>query len=83
MFSLPDFSVRRPVCILICVVSLVLFGITSVLGMSMESTPEMNMPVIMVMTRYEGASPEEVNSMVTDVESALSAVTGVESMTST
>lgn len=84
MFSLPDFSVRRPVCILICVVSLVLFGITSVLGMSMESTPEMNMPVIMVMTRYEGASPEEVDSMVTDVvESALSAVTGVESMTST
>ncbi|MDD2955341.1 MAG: efflux RND transporter permease subunit, partial [Oscillospiraceae bacterium] len=84
MFSLPDFSVKRPVCILICVVTLILFGVTSVLDMPMESTPEMNMPVVMVMTTYSDASPEEVDSMVTDpVEAALASVEGIKSMTST
>ena len=84
MFSLPKFSIKRPVCILICVAALVIFGTSSVFGMQMESTPEMSMPVLMIMTQYDGASPEEVDSMVTDkVESALASITEVESMTST
>ena len=54
---------------------LLVFGISSIFDMKMESTPEMSMPVFMVMTRYEGASPEEVDTMITDVvESALSSV---------
>ena len=66
-----------------CVMCLLFFGISSVFDMEMESTPEMSMPVFMVMTRYEGASPEEVDSLVTDVvESALSTVSDVDSMTS-
>ena len=41
MFSLPDFSVKRPVCVFICLASLVIFGVSSVFSMPMESTPEM------------------------------------------
>ena len=66
MFSLPKFSIKRPVCILICIVSLVTFGISSIFEMPLESTPEIEMPVLMVMTQYPGASPEEVDKMVTD-----------------
>ena len=40
MFSLPDFSVKRPVCVFICLVSLILFGVSSVFEMPLESTPE-------------------------------------------
>ena len=66
-----------------CVLCLLVFGVSSIFGMEMESTPEMSMPVFMVMTRYSGASPEEVDSLVTDViESALSKISDVESMTS-
>ena len=81
--TLPRLAVKRPVAMLMCVLCLLVFGISSIFDMEMESTPEMNMPVFMVMTRYEDASPEEVDSLVTDViESALSSVSEVESMTS-
>ncbi len=84
MFSLPNFAVKRPVCILVCVLALFLFGTGSILGMPIESTPEIDMPMMMVMTRYSGASPDEVDQAVTGkIESALSAVSGIESMTST
>ena len=81
--TLPKLSVKRPVAVLMCVLMLVVFGISSIFGMEMESTPEMSMPVFMVMTRYEGASPEEVDNLVTDVvESALSSISDVKTMTS-
>ena len=84
MFSLPNFAVKRPVCILVCVLALFLFGTGSILGMPIESTPEMDMPMMIVMTRYSGASPDEVDQAVTKrVESALSAVGGIESISST
>lgn len=81
--TLPNLSVKRPVSVLMCVLMLLVFGISSIFDMKMESTPEMSMPVFMVMTRYEGASPEEVDELVTDVvESALSKISDVQSMTS-
>ena len=84
MFSLTDFSVKRPVCVFICLVSLILFGVSSVFEMPLESTPEMNMPTMTIMTSYPDASPDEVDEMVTQkIESALSGITEVESMTST
>lgn len=84
MFSLPDFSVKRPVRVFICLVSLILFGVSSVFEMPLESTPEMNMPTMTIMTSYPDASPDEVDEMVTQkIESALSGITEVESMTST
>ena len=81
--TLPKLAVKRPVAMLMCVLCLIVFGVSSVFNMEMESTPEMSMPVFMVMTRYQDASPEEVDSLITDVvESALSSVSDVESMTS-
>lgn len=83
MFSIPKFAIRRPVCILICVVSLIFFGTSGVLSMPMESTPEMEMPVLMIMTPYYGASPEEIDLSVTDrIEAALATVSEVDSTTS-
>ncbi len=83
MFSLPNFSVRRPVCILICVLSLVVFGVAAVVGMPIESTPEISMPVLLVITSYPGASPDEMDQLVTDrVEAAMSGVTDIKTISS-
>ncbi len=83
MFSIPKFAIRRPVCILICVMSLIFFGTSSVFQMPIESTPEIEMPVLMIMTPYYGASPEEIDKSVTDrVETALSTISEVDSTTS-
>ena len=81
--NLSRFSVRRPVATMMCVLTLIVFGISAIFDMEMESTPEMSMPVFMVSTRYENATPEEVDELITDpVESALASVSEVESMTS-
>lgn len=81
--SLSAISVKRPVGLCMCVLSLIVFGVSSVFSMQMESTPEMSMPVLMVRTSYTDASPEEVDTLVTDViENALGTVSDVETMTS-
>ena len=83
MFSIPKFAIRRPVCIFICVLSLVVFGTSSVFRMPLESTPEIEMPVLMIMTPYYGASPEEIDQSVTDrIETALATISEVDSTTS-
>ena len=84
MLSLPRFSIKRPVCILLCVVSLVVFGFSSVLNMPLESMPAMEMPILLILTNYQGATPSEIDSMVTDViESSLSNITEVSMLYST
>ena len=83
MLSIPKFSIRRPVCVFICVLSLIFFGTSAVFRMPLESTPEIQMPVLMIMTPYYGASPEEIDQSVTDrVETALSTISEVDSTTS-
>ena len=83
MFSIPRFSIKRPVCVFICVLSLIVFGASSVFRMPLESTPEIEMPVLMIMTPYYGASPEEIDRSVTDrVETALATISEVDSTTS-
>ena len=84
MFSaIPKFAIKRPVCIFICVLSLIVFGTSSVFQMPLESTPEVEMPVLMIMTSYYGASPEEIDQSVTDrIEVALSTISEVDSITS-
>lgn len=81
--TLSSFAVKRPVSTFMCVLMLLVFGVSSIFSMPMESTPEMNMPIFMVRTSYTGASPEEVDKMVTDViENALSTVSDISTMTS-
>ena len=81
--SITKLAVKRPVSALMCVLMLVVFGISSIFSMPLESTPEMSMPVYMVSTTYSGAGPEDVDELITEpIESALSTVSDVESMTS-
>ena len=83
MNNISKIALHRPVAVLMCVACLIVFGISSVMSMDIESTPEMNMPVFMVMTRYSDVGPEEIDSLVTDVvEAALSGVSDYTSMTS-
>lgn len=84
MISLPHFSIKRPVCILLCVVSLVVFGLSSVLNMPLESMPAMEMPILLILTNNSGATPSEIDTMVTDViENSLSNITEVSMLYST
>ena len=48
--SLTKLALKRPVSALLIVLALVVFGISSVLGFKLELTPDMEMPMLFVMT---------------------------------
>ena len=77
------FSVKKPFTVLVAVVMLLVLGIVSFTKMTTDLLPSISLPYILVITTYPGASPEKVESDVTQVlESALGTVNGVENVTS-
>ena len=63
---------------MLVVLALVIFGITSVFGFRLELMPDMQMPMLLVITVYPGADPESVEELVTKkIESAGSEQSGV------
>ena len=83
MNVLTRFVLKRPITTLMAVLCLIVFGYTSVTSMSLENIPDMEMPVLMVMTTYSGASPEDVNEIVTKaIEDQVGTLSGLKSITS-
>ena len=81
MFS--KFSVRRPYTVLVGVIIALVLGFLSFSKMSMDFLPSMEMPYCIVMTSYPGASPEEVETVVTaPVEAAMAKINNVKNMRS-
>ena len=83
MNSLTKLALKRPVSALLIVLALVVFGINSVLGFKLELTPDMEMPMLFVMTIYQGGDPETTEELVTKVvEDIGKTLSGVDSITS-
>ncbi len=81
MFS--QFSVRRPYTVFVGVCLLVVLGIVSFTGMSTDLLPNLELPYIVVMTTYPGASPEQVETVVTrPLEAALGTAGGLKNIQS-
>ncbi|MBI1371752.1 MAG: MMPL family transporter [Phycisphaera sp.] len=82
--SLPRFSVRRPVFTTMVTLIIVILGAFSLSRLQIDLLPEIEMPTLTVRTNYEGADPEVVERLVTEVlEEVIATVPGVEKMTST
>ena len=62
---MPKYSVRRPYTILVGVVLIIVLGAVSLLRMTTDLLPDMNLPYVLVITTYPGGSPEEVEKNVT------------------
>ncbi len=74
---------RRPVTTVLCVLCLIVFGGLSIMNSKLELTPEMEMPMMVISTLYVGASPEDINDLVTKpVEDEVSTLSGIDSITS-
>ncbi len=77
------FSVKKPYTILVAVLAVLILGIVSVVKMQLDLLPEVSLPYLLVITTYPGASPEKVESAVSEpLESALGTITGVKNVTS-
>lgn len=74
---------KRPVTTILAVLCLIVFGLQSVLGSKMELMPTMDMPMLVVSTVYPGASPEDVNDLVTtEIEDGIGSLSGIDTVQS-
>ncbi len=82
--NITETVVRRPVTVVMLWALLIGLAAFLVPSIPVELLPDMEMPVVMVMTSYDGAGPEDVERNVTEVlEQQLSNVSDLESITST
>ena len=77
------FSVKKPFTVLVAVVMVLILGFVAITKMQTNLLPDVSTPYLMVVTVYPGASPERVESEVSDVLQNALTVPGVENITAT
>ncbi len=81
--KLVDTAIKRPVTVIVGAILLVLFGFISLYRIPIQLTPNVDLPEVSVETRWEGASPQEVEREIIDVqEEELKNLEGLDSMES-
>lgn len=74
---------KRPVTTVLAVLCLIVFGLQSIFSAKLELMPTMDMPVLIIATTYVGASPEDVNDLVTtEIEDSIGSLSGIDKITS-
>ncbi len=77
-------SVTHPVFATMMMVALLVMGAFSLQRLGLDQYPNVDVPVVVVVTSYPGATPETVETEVTrPVEDALNAIGGLDEVTST
>lgn len=80
---LSKFSVKKPYTVVVGIVLIIILGIVSFRDMTVDLLPSMNLPYAIVMTTYPGASPEEVEEIVTKpVEQTMATVSNIKNIQS-
>ena len=81
--KLHELSIRRPVAVVMVILMFVVIGLYSLTMLPLEMMPKMDLSMAIVLTTYDNVGSEEVESLVTKtVESAVSSVSGIDSITS-
>ena len=75
---LPEFSVRRPVTILVSVVTVLIFGGLTLQQLPIELLPDLSYPTLTIQTIYPDAAPVSVEQFVTrPIEESVGVIPGV------
>lgn len=81
--NIPRLAVKRAVTFSMVFVAMTGFGIMGLKLLPIELFPDITIPVAVVFVDYEGASPEDMESLVTmPIEEAVSSVSGIKNITS-
>jgi HAE1 family hydrophobic/amphiphilic exporter-1 len=76
-------SLNRPVTITVFMVAVIVLGFYALSKTQVELQPKVDFPVITILTVYPGASPDEVETLVTKpIEDAVAGVEGLRQITS-
>ena len=80
---LSDLSIKRPVFAAVLMLALVTLGVFSYRRLTIDLNPDVEIPVLTIITRYPGASPETVEREVTKrIEEAVNPIPGVKKLIS-
>ncbi len=81
--GLTKLSLRRPVSVIVIIAAIVVFGIGSIFGLNMQLSPDMEMPMFIVVTSYVGVSPEDIDELVSqEIEEAGGTLKGLKNIES-
>jgi HAE1 family hydrophobic/amphiphilic exporter-1 len=81
---LTNISVRHPVFATMIMVAIMVFGISAYRSLPIEQYPDVSFPIVAVLTPYSGASPEAVETEITQpIEEAVNTLSGIDSVSST
>jgi len=82
--NLPGFSVRRPIFTTMVTLIVVILGAVSLSRLRIDMLPNIELPTLTIRTEYEGAGPEVMERLVTQIiEEIVATVPGVEEIAST
>ena len=83
MHQLAALCVRRPVFASVLILSLVVVGVFSYFRLGVDRFPNVDFPVVTVTTVQVGASPEEIETEITDkLEGAINRISGIDQLIS-
>ena len=83
MFKFVDICIKRPVFAAMIILALVVVGASSYFRLGVDRFPEVDLPTVAVRTILPGGSPEEVESLISDViEEAVNTVEGIRELRS-
>src|SRR6188508_2432571 len=83
MQKLAEISIRRPIFAAMIIMAMVVVGASSYFRLGVDRFPQVDLPTVAVRTTLPGASPEEVESLVSDViEEAVNTVEGIRELRS-
>ncbi|WP_078554021.1 efflux RND transporter permease subunit [Bacillus alkalicellulosilyticus] len=81
--NISKYAVKNPVTTIMMMLLVLLLGFVSLTGLKLDLMPNINPPVVAVMTTYQGAGPEEVAEMVTKpIEDVVGTSSGLQTMQS-
>src|SRR5512136_1740372 len=80
---LSNLSIKRPIFAAVMMLALVTLGIFSYRRLAIDMFPDVEIPIVSIVTKYPGASPETVEREVTKrIEEAVNPIAGVKHITS-
>ncbi len=82
--SATSLSVRRPITGIMLFIAVAMLGLFTFSRLKLDMMPDIEFPIVAVITNYPGASPESIEELVTrPIEEAMASVQGVDDVNST
>lgn len=81
--KLVDVSVKRPVGVIMFIITVLVLGAVSLKNLSVDLYPKIDVPVAVITTSYAGASPQEIEELISKpIEDSVGSLQGIKNVQS-